>query len=191
MDFKDLQFGDSVHSILNGWGTYTSNDSIHYLVDFPDGFTKKYNVNGFFFEHDIKPEIIGVKRRHWQPKKTDDMYIINANGKIHNTKARDEKCLETGRIYHTYKQAKHVYEKTIKPCQRLASWISENDPNNIYDINWGDKTQGKYFIYYYYKNSEWLLNYTLEHQIVGVPYILCKKTAEKLVNGLNNKTIIL
>jgi len=194
MNFKDLKIGDEVKSSLKGWGNYAGKtDNNKYVVRYTSNGGYKFDVydaiyteDGFASDKDIKPEIIKVKKFAWNPSINNSAHI-QASGFIISTKNVIPDY--EGRTYKTTKEAKQVYHQILRPCQRMAAWAQEHAPDDIYNIDFGNENQYKYYVYYNSLSKKWEVKRSIYYIYVGCTYFLKLSIAEQLAKGLNDKTI--
>jgi hypothetical protein len=190
MNFEDLKIGDEVKSFSAGWGVYKTmmNSPSMYVVEFSNGYKKSYTNEGFYSSLETTPEIIDVKKKKWEPPSYKVHYRISGTGFIAESYSDGRKYADEGRVFATESSARDAYDNTIRPCQRLAAWVQEHAPYDIINFDWEDYDQEKYYPYYRENDSIWKLG-TAFMKCPGLSYLLDKKIAQQLIDGLNDGTI--
>ena len=150
-----------------------------------------FNYNDKFFFTSIENalaedwEIVEEKKKYWTPKEKEKyFYIEDCMGVSDdiNVQAPIDYCrFNIGNSFKTKIEAEHIFEK-LKVIHELQKFAYEN---NEREIDWNDRMQKIYFIYYNHNNDEvdvtWRgLNQFLPFNIYFTSIEIAKKAIETI-----------
>jgi hypothetical protein len=103
------------------------------------------------------------KSGYFEPKEGEEYWSVATIGMsqfIWDSMPIDKELLEYGIVFRTRKEAEDYNNKRIARTA-IAKWRAEN---GIEDVDWSDKEQSKYGIFFYHKYREFSVVYCINDQ---------------------------
>ena len=152
-----------------------------------NNFTQETIANTLADDWEVVEE---PKSKDWKPKKGDTYYYIGSVGSIFNYDYRedisDEAHLNIGNYFKTKEDAKHMVEK-FKVIRELQKFANEN---NEKEIDWKNKTQCKYKIFYDAEDEELYVDYAVycKREPLNI-YFTSSKIAKRAIEAVGEDRI--
>ncbi len=130
----------------------------------------------------------GCKRKVWKPENNETYFYISGHGRINyhkwNNDSTDNRYYGIGNCFQTKEEAEFALEK-VKVETELRRFAEEN---NEYQIDWKNRNQNKWFIYYNYvmKNIGVVYDTVLRTHCI---YFSSKEIAEQAIDYIGEERL--
>lgn len=128
------------------------------------------------------------KSKVWKPQEGDDFCTIYGDGSIYTltwTINRDRvERYEIGNCFKTEEEAKFAVEK-LKVITELKRFALEHNEG---EIDWSDKEQDKYFMYYSYISFKIIIDYTTTSKRTTT-YFTSREIAEQAIKEIGEERL--
>lgn len=129
----------------------------------------------------------GVYQYRDEIENNDYYFYVNAECDVEEERfERDDYYYSMPRasVYNCFKTEIEAKREAVKVIRRrqleaIAEWL-----NRYKEINWTDKTQAKYYLYYSYDDNMVKIDFTYTHRVQGVVYCLNDRFLDESVQWL-------